>query len=322
MRVLSYADVVRALPMRDCIAAMEKTLIGLVEGEFFQPLRTRTRPEGSPNWITCMPSLRLRGPRLWALKEMAVTPENPNRGLDPIQGAVLLHDGDDGRLIALVNAPALTAIRTAAVSAVATQRLAPPAVRRVAIIGAGVQGRAHIEAMRVLYPAAEIRVWSRAAERAAALADEMDCRAVPTIAAALANAEVVCTVTASSEAITRREWFAPNTHVNAVGSSGPLTREIDGATLAAAAFFVDRRESTINESGDYLFALKEGAIGGPEHIRAELGEVLTGRHPGRGSPDEFTLFKSLGIAIEDLVAAELAVANARARGLGVECEWQ
>ena len=322
MLVLSYSEVVAALPMRDCIEAMETTLIGLARGEFFQPLRQRTRPEGSPNWITCMPSLRLSPPRLWALKEMAVTPTNPTRGLDPIQGAVLLHDGNDGRLLAVVNAPALTAIRTAAVSAVATRRLAHAGARKIAIIGSGVQGRAHIDAMRCVLPDARIRLWSRTPAKARALAEEMHCDTAPTLETALAGADVVCTVTASEQAITRRPWFGPGCHVNAVGSSGPLTRELDGATLAAATLFVDRRESTISESGDYLFALKEGAISGPEHIRAELGEVLTGTHPGRVAQDEFTVFKSLGIAIEDLVAAELAVARARSAGLGTEIDWQ
>jgi len=319
--VLAHDDVVAALPMADCITAMERTLVGLARGEYFQPLRTRARPEGSPNWMTCMPALRLSGPRLWALKEMAVTPENPARGLDPIQGAVLLHDGDDGRLLAVVDAPTLTSIRTAAVTAVATRRLARADAKVVAIVGAGVQGRAHVAAMRCVLPQASIRIWSRTPARAAALARELDCTSVATVEAALAGADVVCTVTASAEPVVRCEWFAPGCHVNAVGSSGPATRELDGATLAAAALFVDRRESAVSESGDYLCALKEGAIPGPGHIRAELGEVLAGRHPGRSSAGELTVFKSLGLAIEDLVAAETAVARARAIGRGVECPW-
>jgi ornithine cyclodeaminase len=321
MLVLSHDDVVASLPMDACIAAMERTLAGLARGEFFQPLRTRARPEGSPNWMTCMPSLRLAGPRLWALKEMAVTPDNPARGLDPIQGAVLLHDGDDGRLLAVVDAPALTSIRTAAVTAVATRRLARANAKQVAIVGAGVQGRAHVAAMRAILPRAAIRIWSRTSSRAEALARELDCAAAPTVEAALDGADVVCTVTAAAEPVVRREWLAPGCHVNAVGSSGPATRELDGPTLAAAALFVDRRESAVSESGDYLFALKEGAIPGPQHIRAELGEVLTGAHPGRTSPGDLTVFKSLGLAIEDLVAAEAAVARAREIGRGVECPW-
>lgn len=324
MLVLSQVDVDAVLAPGDCIDAMEKVFIGLVRGEFFLPLRTRARPEGSPNWMTVMPSLRLAGragPRLWALKEMAVTPSNPTRGLDPIQGVVLLHDGDDGRLLAVVDAPALTAIRTAAVSALATRTLARRDARIVAIIGAGAQGRAHIAAMRAVLPEASIRLWSRTSARAERLAAETGCEVFGSIPTALAGADVVCTVTASAEPVIEHAWLAPGCHVNAVGSSAATTRELDPTTIARASLFVDRRESTINESGDYLGALEAGAIKGPEHIRAELGEVLTGRHPGRTSNDEQTVFKSLGLAIQDLAAAELALVRARAAGRGVECAW-
>jgi ornithine cyclodeaminase/alanine dehydrogenase-like protein (mu-crystallin family) len=321
MLVLSARDVEAVLTPAECIAAMERMFVGLARGEFFQPLRQRVRPEGSPNWLTVMPSLRHAGPRLWALKEMAVNPANTARGLDPIQGVVLLHDGDDGRLLAVVDAPALTAIRTAAVSALATRVLARPEAKRVAIVGAGVQGRAHIAAMRAVLPGASIVVWGRTRSRAEALAREHECDVADTIEHALRDADVVCTLTAASEPIVERAWFAAGAHVNAVGSSAPTTREIDPATIAAASFFVDRRESTVSESGDYLGALKAGAIAGPEHIRAELGEVLIGKHPGRTSTAELTLYKSLGLAIQDLAAAELATARARAAGRGVECAW-
>lgn len=321
MRVLSRTDVEAVLTMPDCIEAMDAMFRGLARGEFFQPLRQRARPEDGRNWITVMPALRLGGTRLWGVKEMAVTPANAARGLDPIQGAVLLHDGDDGRLLAVLSAPALTAIRTAAVTALATRTLARKDARTVAIVGAGVQGRAHAAALRCVLPDAVIRIWSRTRANAEALAREVGATAAPSIEAALAGADVVCTVTAAAEPVVRREWFAPGCHVNAVGSSAPNTREIDGATFAAASVFVDRRESTVNESGDYLGALREGAISGPDHIRAELGEVLTGARPGRTRADELTLFKSLGLAIEDLVAAELALARARALGRGVECDW-
>jgi ornithine cyclodeaminase len=321
MLVLSQKDVEAVLRMEDCIAAMQGVFTGLARGEFFQPLRQRARPEGSPNWITVMPALRTGERRLWALKEMAVTPGNTARGADPIQGAVLLHDGDDGRLLAVVSAPALTAIRTAAVSAVATRALARPDAAIVAVIGSGVQGRAHIEAMRCVLPRAAVRVWGRNRAKTEALAAEMDCQAAASIESALAGADVVCTVTAALEPIVRYAWFAPGCHINAVGSSSPGAREIDGATFGAAAVFVDRRESTISESGDYLFALKEGSIAGTGHIRAELGEVLACAHPGRSSVGELTLYKSLGLAAQDLAAAELAVASARAAGRGLECEW-
>ena len=321
MLVLSHDDVLAALPMRDCIAAIERMFVGLAQGDYFQPLRTRAHPQGNSNWMTIMPSARIGTPRLWALKEMVVTPSNSARGKDPIQGAVLLHDGDDGRLLAVLSAPALTAIRTAAVSAVATRILARPDARSVAIIGAGVQGRAHVEAMRCVFPQACVRVWSRTQERALALARECDAEPASSIEEALAGADVVCTVTSAREPVIARAFVAQGCHINAVGSSASTHREIDGATMAAASLFVDRRESTLSESGDYLEALAERVIPGPRHIRAELGEVLLGLHPGRTENTEITLFKALGLAIEDLVAAEVAVRIARESGIGQECQW-
>lgn len=321
MLVLSHADVDAVLGFPECIAAMEQLFIGLARGEFYQPLRTRSRPEGSPNWMTVMPALRLGAPRLWALKEMAVTPDNSRKAMDPIQGAVLLHDGDDGRLLAVVCAPALTAIRTAAVSALGTRVLARPDAKEIAIIGAGLQAEAHIDALRCVFPEANYRVWGRTAAKAQALARTKNCKAMASIPAALDGADIVCTVTAAIEPVIERRWLAPGCHVTAVGSSAANTRELDAATVGDSSFFVDRRESAVNESGDYLGALREGAIKGPEHIRAELGEVIIGAHPGRTDPGELTVFKSLGLAIEDLVAAELAVARARALGRGAECNW-
>jgi ornithine cyclodeaminase/alanine dehydrogenase-like protein (mu-crystallin family) len=321
MLVLARADVEAVLAMPACIEAMDAMFRGLARGEFFQPLRSRARPPDGRNWVTVMPALRLGGRRLWGVKEMAVTPANASRGLDPIQGAVLLHDGEDGRLLAVLSAPALTAIRTAAVSALATRTLARKDAKVVAIVGAGVQGRVHAAALRCVLPDAAIRIWSRTPAKATALAREIGAAVAPSVQAALDGADVVCTVTAAAEPVVRREWFGPGCHVNAVGSSAANTREIDGATFADASVFADRRESTVNESGDYLGALREGAIAGPEHIRAELGEVLIGARPGRTRADELTLYKSLGLAIQDLVAAELAVERARALGRGVECEW-
>jgi ornithine cyclodeaminase len=211
-----------------------------------------------------------------------------------------------------VNASAITALRTAAVSAVATRALARPEARTLAILGAGVQGRSHLEALRAVHEFERVVAWSPhstldGAEQASG-AEE-----------ALRDADVVVTATTAREPIVRREWLKPGAHVNAVGSSIPTTRELDTATMAAAALFVDRRESTLNESGDYLFAAREGAIG-PEHIRAELGEVLTGAAEGRRSEEELTVFKSLGLAVEDLAAAELVLRRAEAEGAGTVVE--
>jgi len=315
--VLSEHDVRAHLPMRDCIEAMAGVLAALARGELFQPLRFVVRPPGAAGLMGFMPAHRGGPAPAFSLKEIVVAPGNPARGLDAHQGAVLLHDGETGELRAILNASPVTEIRTAAVSAVATRALARPGAGTVAILGAGVQARSHVEAMRCVLDDPEIRLWSRTAASAQALARETGARACATVEEALAGAGVVCTTTSAREPVLRREWLAPGAHVNAVGSSVPSTRELDTATVAAASLFVDRRESTLNEAGDYLFPAREGAIG-PEHIRAELGEVLTGAHPGRTAETELTIFKSLGLAVEDLAAAELAVGRARAAGAGTE----
>jgi ornithine cyclodeaminase len=304
--VLGDREVRDCLTMAECVEAMADVLAGLARGELFQPLRPVYRPPGAGGFLGLMPAHRASAPPLYSLKEIVVTPDNPaERGLDAHQGGVLLHDGETGELVALVNASPITEIRTAAVSAVATRALARSDAGVVAVLGKGVQSRSHVEAMQHVLPGAEIRVWSRREE--------------PTPERALDGADVVCTCTAAREPILRREWLARGTHVNAVGAFG-AARELDAATVAASTLFVDRRESAVNEGGDLMLAVEEGAVS-QDHIAAELGDVLVGTHPGRSSDDELTVFKSFGLGVEDLAAAELVVRNARERGLGIEVDF-
>ncbi len=318
--VLSEHDVRALLDMESCIEAMEEVLTALARGELFQPLRSVARPPGAAGLIGLMPAHRGGEYSAYALKEIVVTPDNPTRGLDAHQGAVLLHDGETGQLVAVLNASPVTEIRTAAVSAVATRALARSNVEHVAILGAGVQARAHVHAMRAVLDDPEVRIWARNLNAAEELAAEVEAIASPSPDAALLGVEVVCTTTSSREPIVEHRWLAQGAHVNAVGSSIPTARELDTETVASSSLYVDRRESTLNESGDYLIAAAEGAIG-PDHIKAELGEVLAGTHLGRESDDELTVFKSLGIAVEDLAAAELIVRRARERGVGTEVDF-
>jgi len=318
--VLSDHDVRRLLDMESCVEAMEEVLASLARGELFQPLRSVARPPGAAGLLGLMPAHRGGESPAYALKEIVVTPDNPTRGLDAHQGAVLLHDGETGQLVAVLNASPVTEIRTAAVSAVATRALARADARRVAILGAGVQARAHAHAMRAVLDDPEIRIWARNLDAAEQLAIEVEAVVSPSPDAALFGAEVVCTTTSAREPVVEHRWLASGAHVNAVGSSIPKARELETETVAASSLFVDRRESTLNESGDYLMAQAEGAIG-PDHIKAELGEVLVGTHPGREHEDELTLFKSLGIAVEDLAAAELVVRRAREQSVGSEVEF-
>lgn len=319
MIVLSEHDVRELLDMESCVEAMEEVLTSLARGELYQPLRSVARPPGAAGFIGLMPAYRGGSSPAYSLKEIVVVPDNPTRGLDAHQGGVILHDGETGQVVAMLNASPVTEIRTAAVSAVATRALAREAAQRVAILGAGVQARAHVHAMRAVLDDPEIRIWARRPEAAEELAGEVGATVAPSADAALFGAEVVCTTTAAVEPIIEKRWLTTGAHVNAVGAFGP-GRELDTETVASSSFFVDRRESALNEGGDYGGAAADGAIG-PEHIKAELGEVLAGLHPGRESEDELTVFKSYGIGVEDLATAELVVRRARERGVGVEAEF-
>ena len=308
--VVSEAEVDDLLPMGECIEVMQDALVALAAGDVEQPLRSKLKPSGAPGLLGLMPAWRGGEHPYFGLKEVCVFPGNPARGLDSHLGAVLLHSGETGELLAIVNAAAVTAIRTAAVSAVATRLLARPDASRLAIIGTGVQARRHLEAMKIVRNVRTVRAYGRSGKGLAGA------EAAASVEEALRGADLVVTATSSAVPVVRREWISAGAHLNAVGASVPASRELDGATVAAASLFVDRRESTLNESGDYRFAVEEGAIGGPNHIRGEIGEVLTGKVDGRRSAEEITLFKSLGLGIEDLAAAAWVYEKARRLGTG------
>jgi ornithine cyclodeaminase/alanine dehydrogenase-like protein (mu-crystallin family) len=312
VRVLGHDDVVRLLPMGECIDEMAVALAALARGEVHNPLRFVMRPPQAQSLLGLMPAYRGGDSPVYALKTVAIFPGNSARGLDPHQGFVALFDGETGETRALMNAGAITAIRTGAVTAVATRALARDDARTLAVLGGGIQARAHLEALRLVRPFERVVLWSRTPGRAAGLDGVEE---VASAKEAVSDADVVVTATAAPEPVLQREWLKAGTHVNAVGSSIPTTRELDTPTVAASTFFVDRRESTVNEAGDYLFPLREGAIT-PAHIRAELGEVLIGAAAGRSSAEELTVFKSLGLAVEDLAAAEHVLARAEAENAG------
>jgi ornithine cyclodeaminase len=319
--ILSHEQVVELLPVTECLGVMREALRALTEGEVHQPLRTIIRPAGAKGVLGLMPCYAAGDHAAFGLKAVAVFPNNPARGLDAHQGAVLLLSAETGEVLALMNASAITAIRTAAVSGVATDLLARADACELALIGSGVQARSHLLALSAVRPLKRCRIVSRKLEHARAFAAEMrgnvsfPLEPVATIAEALVGADLIVTATNAREPIIKREWISAGAHLNVVGASIPSAREVDSATMAAASLFVDRRESTINEAGDYLFPAREGVIG-PDHIRAELGEVLTGDKPGRTSPAEITLFKSLGIAVEDLFAAAYLYRTAEEQQVG------
>jgi ornithine cyclodeaminase/alanine dehydrogenase-like protein (mu-crystallin family) len=322
--VLSAADVTKLLPMRDCIQVMRDALASLARGKALVPLRMVMRMPDASGFLGLMPGQI--GPddgREGALgmKAVSVFPGNARRGIDTHQGAVLLFEAETGRLSALMDGATITAIRTAAVSGVATDLLARRDAEELAILGAGVQARTHLEAIAAVRPIRRVRIWSRNPEHAANLAREAaassnaSIEAVPTAEAAVRGADVVATVTASPEPVLQRPWLKDGAHINAVGSSIPTTREIDTATMAAVRLFVDRRESALNEAGDVLIPIREGAFAA-DHIQAELGDVIIGTDPGRRSAAELTLFKSLGLAVEDVASAAFILKRAQQTGVG------
>jgi ornithine cyclodeaminase len=327
--VLSHRDVLAALPPQACAEAMAAVLAGHARGETFMPLRSVMMPPDAPGFMGLMPGWSRgqgKSTGAFALKAVCILPGNPARGLDAHQGLVTLFDGETGVPTAILDASAVTAVRTAAVTAVATGALARPDAATLAVLGAGTQARAHLRALAGVRAFERVWVYAPTAAHAKEVADAATAAGLAgvTVAAsaqaALHDADVVVTVTSAREPVLRREWLKPGAHLNAVGASSPRSREIDTATVAASALFCDSRESLRNEAGEFRLAIAEGLITGDEHVRAELGEVLAGTAAGRRDAGELTMFRSLGLAVEDLAAAQCAVATATRQGIGTEVE--
>ena len=324
VRILSQSDVTALLPMRDCMDAMREALIGLARGDGFQPLRGVHRLPGGSGLIATMPgSLGEAGE--FGVKVLSVFFKNHGTPFDSHQGVVLLFEPDHGQLVAIMDATAITGIRTAAVSAVATQALAREDAGDLAILGTGTQAERHLEAMALARPLRRVRVWSRDPARVRAFADRarkqrgIEVEPARTAEEAIAGADLVCTVTSASSPVLHGAWVAPGAHVNAVGACTPDSRELDTEAVSRSRLFVDRRESALREAGDVVLPIREGAID-EGHIVAELGHVLAGDATGRRTTSEITLFKSLGIAVEDIAAAKRIHQNAAAAGRGTMLE--
>jgi ornithine cyclodeaminase/alanine dehydrogenase-like protein (mu-crystallin family) len=229
------------------------------------------------------------------------------------------------RLLAIADATSITAIRTAAVSGVATRALAREDAEDLAILGSGTQARTHLEAMLLVRPIRRVRVWSRTPANARRFAERESLRSglavevAESAREAVEDAALICTATSAREPILRGEWLAPGTHVNAVGFGGPAARELDTQAVVGSRLFVDRRESALSEAGDFVIPKTEGVIG-DDHIVGELGDLLLGRIEGRTDSEVVTLFESLGIAIEDLAAVHHVYVQASARGVGTRID--
>jgi ornithine cyclodeaminase len=315
--IIDEKNVERFLPMPECIEVMERTLTALARGEAVLPLRSIVWMPEKVGALGLMPAF-LAGDKVVGVKAVTYFPGNEGTELDSHQGAVLLFESERGRLLAVCDATSITAIRTAAVSGVATRALAREDAADLALVGSGVQARTHLAAIRAVRSLTRVRVASQDFARASSFAARegrrhgIEIEPCPSVERAVRGASIVCTVTSAREPVVRGDWLAPGAHVNAVGSSVPFARELDTAAVVRSRLYVDRRESALNEAGDFLIPKKEGAVG-DDHIVGEIGEVLLGKVPGRRSANEITLFKSLGLAVEDVACARHVWDKARDR---------
>jgi ornithine cyclodeaminase len=321
---LGREDVEALLPMGECIEVVEAGLRTLARGGAVQPLRSAYWMPDRHGLLGVMPGmldgLAADDMPVAGVKVLTVIPENYLHGEESHQGLVVLFERERGRPLAVLDAASVTAIRTAAASAVATRALAREDAGDLAILGSGTQARSHLAAMREVRALRRVRVWSRNPESATRFAGESERLglAVEPMASAreaVEGADLICTVTAAREPVLLGEWLAPGVHINAVGACTPAARELDGAAVARSRLFTDRRESALAEAGDFLLARSEGAVT-DAHLLGELGEVLEGKVLGRRSEDEITLYKSLGIAVEDLAAGRYVYEKALATGRG------
>ena len=318
--LLSEGDVRAVLPMDDLIDAMEIALAQFSAGDAQQPLRTVMDVGPSHGLVGIMPAY-VGSPETLGAKLVTVYQSNAAQGLPTHLATIVLLEPRTGALQAILDGRYITEARTAAVSAASARHLAREDARVLAIIGSGVQAQSHIEALQRVRDFAEIRIWSPTRAHVEKLIEDMQphstapMKVATSAADAARNADVVCLVTAASEPVLRREDVADGAHLCAVGSCRPHQREMDTALVRSARVFVDSRQGALAEAGDLVIPMREGAID-PSHIAGELGEVFGGRVPGRRSRTEITLFKSLGMAVEDVAAARLAHERAVARGLG------
>jgi len=318
--VLSQEDVERLLTMPECIEAVDQALRDAARGEVVLPVRSIVWLPDRHGLLGVMPGYLGTG-NVLGIKVITVMPGNHGTPYHSHQGVVLLFDAERGRLLSILDATAITAIRTAAASAVATRALARPDASDLAVLGTGVQAAAHIEAMRAVRPVRRVRAWSRSSANARAFAASESARhgiqVEPAASAreAVDGADLICTVTSACDPVLEGAWISPGAHVNAVGACVPRCRELDSHAVGRARVYVDHRPAALAEAGDLLIPIAEGVID-ESHILGEIGGVLIGAVPGRQTGDDVTLYKSLGIAVEDLAAAARAHANAHAARAG------
>lgn len=320
MIVLRGGEVRALLPMAECIDLMRTTMIAVSEGQAEVPLRSVMKMPGDIGMMGTMGGY-LAEPECYGIKVVSLSPRNVGTEYSSHLGIVLLFETAHGRPVAMIDAAEITAIRTAAASALATDLLARDDAGDLAILGAGEQARTHLEAMLAVRPIRRVRAWSHRRESAERFAAGQSARHGLPIEVfdepcdAVRGADLICTVSKASEPILLSEQVSDGAHINLVGSSVASCTEADTALVRRSRYFVDMRQSTINEAGEYLRALAAGAIT-PDHILGEIGEVANGSVAGRVSSGDVTIYKSLGIAAQDLAAAHYVMSRAKVRGIG------
>ncbi len=324
MLVLSEKEIQSLIDIEELIRALEKAHIQFSTGKAVMPVRLVVPLPEIKGRITSMPAY-LSEDKALGMKVVTYFPENPKRGLPIILATVFLYSAESGKLLAVMDGTYVTAIRTACISAVATRALANPETPVLGVLGAGVQARAQIRTLCAVRKIREIKVYDVLEKSVQSLKEELEpevgtnIEPVKTAEQAVRNVDLLVTVTTAKEPIVRVDWLKPGVHINAIGSHRPDLREIDGATMKRAKVFVDSREAIMVECGDILLAIKEGAIG-EDHIHAEIGEVLAGKKAGRTSVGEITLYKAVGIAIQDVATANLVYQRAVENKIGVAVE--
>lgn len=326
MLMLSAAEVRQCLPMREAIEGLRHAFAALEQGQTLQPLRTHLAMPDTADISLFMPAYLDMGPRRHAaVKVVSVYPSNPARGLPVIHGLVLLLDPETGRILASMEGGALTAIRTGAVSGLATDLLAPATARTVAIFGAGVQARTQLEAVCAVRPVESVQVYAPSPAHVQRFITDMRSRlpesailqAAASPQAALTDCDIICTATSSAVPVLDDRDVKAGMHINAVGVFEPGKQEIPAATVMRARTYIDDWDAALDEAGDILVPLQAGQIE-HSHIAGTLGALVTGKCPGRRQPSDITLFKSVGVAIQDAAAAGIAYDNARTLQIGRE----
>jgi ornithine cyclodeaminase/alanine dehydrogenase-like protein (mu-crystallin family) len=291
LRSISEAEVARVLSYAKLIPAMERALIAFSAGQTVQPVRTILTVEEGQRFLGVMPAVTPEG---MGAKLVCFYPKNAASGLPTHQAIIMLFESETGRPLAVLDGRLITEMRTAAVSAAVTRHLAPPDTKVLALLGSGVQAQAHLEALRHVCHFDEVRIWSRTSEHAQRFAARHGARATH-LEDAVRGADVIVTATSAREPVLRGEWLKAGAHVNAVGACLPTWRELDDAALTANTLIVDSREAALRESGDVILSRAR--------IFAEAGEIFAGTR--RAARETTTVFKSLGLAVEDIAAARL-----------------